>query len=153
MSRLLSRPCANSSLPTAHVLRNEEERRIPAEEVVPGDLLLLAKGDRVTVDGRLMEAAELQTGQSTLTGESQPVRKTSEAVLRNDVTRTKVPNLVFAGTTVVAGTSKAVVFAIGMDSEFGKIAHLTQSVGEEPSPLQKEKEKQMAMTSREGFWL
>ena len=78
-----------------------------------------------------------------MTGESQPVRKTSEATLRNDLTRTEMPNLVFAGTTVVAGT--------GMDSEFGKIAHLTQSVGEELSPLQEEKGKQMATTDGEGF--
>ena len=124
--------------PTARVLRDGEERRIPAEEMVPGDLLLLAEGDRVAADGRLVEAAELQTDQSTLTGESQPVRKTNQAVLRTDLTRTEMPNLVFAGTTVVAGTGKAVVFATGMDSEFGKIAHLTQSVGEELSPLQKE---------------
>jgi len=64
-----------------------------------------------------------------------------------------MPSLVFAGTTVVAGTGKTVVFATGMDSEFGKIAHLTQSVGEELSPFQKEKEKQMATTDGEGFWL
>jgi potassium/sodium efflux P-type ATPase len=124
--------------PTARVLRDGEERRIPAAEVVPGDLLLLAEGDRIAADARLVEAAELRADQSTLTGESQPVRKTSEAVLRNDLTRTEMPNLVFAGTTVAAGTGKAVVIATGMETEFGKVADLTQSLGEDLSPLQKE---------------
>jgi Ca2+-transporting ATPase len=124
--------------PTARVFRNGKEQRIPAEEIVRGDLLLLAEGDRIAADGRLVEAAELRADQSTLTGESQPVRKMSDAVLRTDLTHTEMPNLVFAGTIVAAGTGKAIVFATGMDSEFGKIAHLTQSLGEELSPLQKE---------------
>src|SRR5262249_36872148 len=70
--------------------------------------------------------------------ESHPVRKTAEAVLRPDLTKAELPNLVFAGTSVAAGMGMAVVFATGMDSEFGKIAHLAQSVGGELSPLQQE---------------
>ena len=66
------------------------------------------------------------------------MRKTSDAVLTEDLTRAELPNVVYAGTTVAAGTGRAVVFATGMDTEFGKIAHLTQTVGEELSPLQKE---------------
>jgi magnesium-transporting ATPase (P-type) len=120
------------------VLRNGEEQRIPAEELVPGDVMLLAEGDRISADGRVVEEAELRADQSTLTGESHPVRKTSEAVLRIDLSHAELPNLVFAGTSVAAGTGKAVVSATGMDTEFGKIAHLTQSVEEELSPLQKE---------------
>ena len=85
-----------------------------------------------------MQEAELRVDQSTLSGESHPVRKTSDAVLRTDLGRTELPNLVFAGTSVAAGTGKAVVVSTGMDTEFGKIAHLTQSVEEELSPLQKE---------------
>jgi potassium/sodium efflux P-type ATPase len=119
-------------------LREGEEQRILAEELVPGDVLLLAEGDRISADGRLVQEAELRVDQSTLSGESHPVRKTSEAVLRAGLARAELPNLVFAGTSVAAGTGKAVVFATGMDSEFGKIAYLTQSLGEEPSPLQKE---------------
>ena len=126
-------------LPTyVRVLRDAEERRILAEELVPGDVMLLAEGDRISADGRLVHEAELRVDQSTLTGESHPVRKTDDAILRTDLARAELPNLVFAGTSVAAGTGKAVVFATGMDSEFGKIAHLTQSVGEEASPLQKE---------------
>lgn len=124
--------------PYALVLRDGEEQRILAEELVPGDVMLLAEGDRISADGRLVEEAELRVDQSTLTGESHPVRKMREAVLRTGLSRAELPNLVFAGTSVAAGTGRAVVFATGMESEFGKIAHLTQSVGEELSPLQKE---------------
>ncbi|MGA9350172.1 MAG: HAD-IC family P-type ATPase, partial [Anaerolineae bacterium] len=119
-------------------LREGEEQRILAEELVPGDVLLLTEGDRISADGRLVQEAELRVDQSTLSGESHPVRKTSEAVLRTDLSRAETSNLVFAGTTVAAGTGKAVVFATGMETEFGKIAHLTQAMEEELSPLQKE---------------
>jgi P-type Ca2+ transporter type 2C len=126
-------------LPTyARVLRDGQEQRLLAEDLVPGDAMLLAEGDHISADGRLVQEVELRVDQSTLTGESHPVRKTAEAVLRPDLTRAELPNLVFAGTSVVAGTGMAVVFATGMDTEFGKIAHLTQSVGEELSPLQQE---------------
>ncbi|MGC8785851.1 MAG: cation-translocating P-type ATPase [Anaerolineae bacterium] len=126
-------------LPTyARVLRDGEEQRIPAEELVPGDVLLLSEGDHISADGRLVHQAGLQIDQSTLTGESHPVPKTSEAVLQADLARTELPNLVFAGTNVAAGTGKAVIFATGMDTEFGKIAHFTQALEEEPSPLQQE---------------
>jgi P-type Ca2+ transporter type 2C len=130
----------------ARVLRDGEERRIRAEELVPGDVLLLAEGDHISADSRLVAAAELRVDQSTLTGESHPVHKTSEVVACADLAtesgqalaRVELPNLVFAGTSVAAGTGKAVVFATGMSSEFGNIAHLTRSVGDELSPLQKE---------------
>jgi magnesium-transporting ATPase (P-type) len=122
----------------ARVLRDGEERQILAEELVPGDIMVLAEGDHISADGRLVEEAELRVDPSVLTGESHTVLKTRDAVLRTDLAWVELPNLVFAGTSVAAGTGKAVVFATGMDTEFGKIAHLTQSVGEEPSPLQKE---------------
>lgn len=126
-------------LPTyGRVLRDGQEQRLLAEELVPGDIMLLAEGDHISADGRLVQEVELRVDQSTLTGESHPVRKTVEAVLRLDLTQAELPNLVFAGTSVAAGTGMAVVFATGMDTKFGKIAHLTQSVGEELSPLQQE---------------
>jgi P-type Ca2+ transporter type 2C len=126
-------------LPTyARVLRDGQEQRLLAEELVPGDVILLAEGDHISADGRLAQAADLRVDQSTLTGEAHPVRKTAEAVLRSGLTRVELPNLVFAGTSVAAGTGQAVVFATGMTSEFGKVAHLTQAVGDELSPLQKE---------------
>ncbi|MFN8442882.1 MAG: cation-transporting P-type ATPase [Caldilineaceae bacterium] len=120
------------------VVRGGSELLIPAEELVPGDLMLLAEGDRISADARLIEESDLRVDQSTLSGESHPVRKTCEAVLLANLTRAEIPNLIFAGTNVAAGTARAVVFATGMQTEFGKIAQLTQSVGDELSPLQLE---------------
>lgn len=130
-------------MPTyARVLREGEEQQILAEALVPGDIILLGEGDHISADARLVQEAELRVDQSTLSGEAHPVRKTSEAILQTNsgskLTRVELPNLVFAGTSVAAGIGRAVVFATGMESEFGKIAHLTQSVGEEASPLQHE---------------
>ncbi len=122
----------------ARVVRGGQEQQIPAEELVPGDVMLLAEGDHVSADGRLVESAELQVDQSTLTGESRPVRRMAEPVLPNGLSRAELPNLVFAGTSVVAGTGRAVVFATAMNTEFGQIAHLTQTLGDALSPLQKE---------------
>ncbi len=119
-------------------LRDGEEQRILAKELVPGDVILLAEGDRISADARLVQEAELRVDQSTLSGESHPVRKTAEAVLRDDLARAELPNLAFAGTSVVAGVGKAAVFATGMETQFGKIASLTQALEEELSPLQKE---------------
>ncbi len=126
-------------LPTyAQVMRAGEVQRVLAEELVPGDVLLLTEGDKISADGRVVDQAELRADQSTLTGESRPVRKTQETVHTENLSHTEIPNLVFAGTNVAAGTGKAVVFATGMHSVFGKIAGLTQSLGEDLSPLQVE---------------
>lgn len=76
--------------------------------------------------------------QSALTGESNPVRKFSDAIHRNDLTNLEIANLIFTGSTVSSGSGKAVVFKTGMDTELGKIAGLTQNVTDEQSPLQKE---------------
>jgi P-type Ca2+ transporter type 2C len=122
----------------ARVVRDGEEQRVLAEELVPGDLLLLAEGDAISADARLVEENELRVDQSTLSGESHPVRKTCDPQLRDGLAHVELPNLLFAGTSVAAGTGRAVVFATGMDTEFGKIARLTQSLGNAPSPLQKE---------------
>jgi len=122
----------------ARVIRGGKEQKILAEDLVIGDIILLEEGDKISADARLIEINDLQVDQSTLTGESNPVRKTKDAVLRDDLTRAETPNLIFAGTSVAGGNGKAVVLNIGMGTEFGKIANLTQNMKEEPSPLQKE---------------
>lgn len=122
----------------ARVLRDGAEQRVSAESLVPGDIILLSEGDHISADARLILSEELRVDQSTLTGEAHPVRKTADVVVQNNLTDAEIPNLVFAGTSVVTGTARAVVFATGMRTQFGKIAHLTQSVGEESSPLQVE---------------
>ncbi len=122
----------------ARVIRDGSEQKILSEDLVAGDVILLEEGDRISSDARLVECSDLQVNQSTLTGESNPVRKTKDAVLSDDLTRFEMPNLIFAGTSVSEGNGKAVVTEIGMRTEFGKIAGFTQSMGEELSPLQKE---------------
>jgi len=120
------------------VLRDGNLRRIPAEELVPGDVMIFSEGDRISADGRLIEDAELRVDSSTLTGESRQMRKTSHAIHRAGIARAEVANLVFGGTGVVSGSGKAVVYATGMESELGKIARYTQGIEDELSPLQKE---------------
>lgn len=125
----------------ARVLRDGEEQRILAEALVPGDIILLSEGERISADGRLVDSNDLRINQSTFTGESQPVLKAKEEVTQDGLSRAELSNMVFAGTSVAAGTGKAVVYATGMDTEFGRIAGLTQTLKEEPSPLQKEMQR------------
>ncbi|MBM7712400.1 cation-translocating P-type ATPase [Enterococcus xiangfangensis] len=122
----------------ARVIRNGKEEQILTEDLVPGDVLLIEEGDRISADGRLIQATDLQVNQSALTGESNPVRKNSEAIINSHATKLEFKNIIFAGTSVSNGSGKVVVSTIGMNTEFGKIAGLTQSLGEEKSPLQLE---------------
>jgi Ca2+-transporting ATPase len=121
----------------ARVLRAGQETKVPASEIVPGDVLVLAEGDNIPADARLVEAAGLRLNQATLTGEAMPSLKSADASLREGLSELERPNLLFAGSSIVSGTGRAVVFATGMLTEFGRIANLTQAVSEEPSPLQR----------------
>ena len=120
------------------VVRDGREQKLLAEDLVPGDLILLSEGDRISADARLVEDNDLRVDQSTLTGESNPVRKNSDAVLKGDLSQVEMPNMVFAGTTISSGTGRAVVCGTGAHTEFGKIANLTQNLKEVQSPLQRE---------------
>ncbi len=122
--------------PQSWVLRQGQPQQTPREQLVPGDLLLLEEGEQVPADARLIDAAEMRVDNSSLTGESLPVRRTAEPILDGHILN--VTNLVFAGTTVLSGRGRAVVYATGMRTEFGKIAHLSTHVESSPSPLQKE---------------
>ena len=120
------------------VIRDGQEQKILAEDLVPGDIMLLAEGDRISADARVIASSDLQVNQSTLNGESNPSRKVADAVLEEGLSPAEIPNLVFAGTSVSEGNGRAVVMRIGMDTEFGKIASLTQNMQEAPSPLQRD---------------
>lgn len=122
----------------ARVLREGSEVQVPASEIVPGDVLVLAEGDNISADARVVEEYGLRINNSTLTGEAVPARKTADASLAEGISELERPNLIFAGTSVVSGTGKAVVYSTGMLTQFGRIAHLTQAVSEAPSPLQRE---------------
>ncbi|ANX00655.1 ATPase [Thermoclostridium stercorarium subsp. leptospartum DSM 9219] len=122
--------------PKAKVIRDNEMREIPAEEVVPGDLTVIEAGDRIPADGVLIMANELQVDESMLTGESMPVRK---QVIHNetDTDATFPKNHVYMGCLVTAGTGRAVVTKTGMETEMGKIAHMIQEAEQQDTPLQK----------------
>lgn len=122
----------------ARVIRDGVPIEIDAEELVPGDLMVLSEGDHISADGRLVQAAALRVDQSTLTGESFPVKKTSDPYTESGLSQIEYPNLVFAGTNVVSGTGLVVLSTTGMGTEFGKVAGLTQGMEEEKSPLQQE---------------
>ena len=122
----------------ARVLREGREVQVVADGLVRGDVLLLAEGDRISADGRLVEDHELRVDQSTLTGESHPVRRAAGACDGDPRPVPEYPNLVFAGTSVASGRGKAVVTATGMRTEFGKIAASTAEMPRETSPLQQE---------------
>jgi P-type Ca2+ transporter type 2C len=122
----------------AHVVREGAESYIPSSELVPGDVLVLAEGDNIAADARVIEEYGLRTNNATLTGEAIPSRKTADASHQPGISELDRPNLIFAGTSVASGTGRAVVVATGMSTQFGRIAHLTQSIAEEPTPFQKE---------------
>ncbi len=122
----------------ARVARDGSEQQVLSMDLVPGDVIILAEGDRISADARLLACADLQVDQSTLTGESSPLRKSPDPIHASGLAVTDTPNLLFAGTSVSSGTGRAVVTTIGMGTVFGGIAHLTQSMRDEPSPLQLE---------------
>ena len=121
---------------SAVVIRGGKEEEIPSGEVVPGDVIKLAEGNRVPADARLIESFELKVNNSILTGESEPQHRNAEvSELQHHI---ESENLVFSGTTVVSGSALGVVFATGMASEFGRIADLTSEIEQTVTPLQKE---------------
>ncbi len=125
----------------AHIVRDGEESHVPASQVVPGDVLILAEGDNIPADARVVEEYGLRVNNAALTGEAVAARKTADASTQTGISDLERPNLIFAGTSVTSGTGKAVVYATGMLTQFGRIAHLTQTVQEAPSPFEKELER------------
>lgn len=106
----------------AEVLRGGQELNIPDYEVVLGDIILIQEGERVPADARLIEARNLKTQEAALTGESQPVHKTAEAIKGENLTTGDQKNMVFKGTTVAVGAGKASVVSTGLDTVIGKIS-------------------------------
>lgn len=131
--------------PEAMVLREGQERRVPARKVVPGDVILIHPGDKLPADVRLIEQFNLKVDEAPLTGESVPVHK-EVASLPPETVLADRKNMLYAGTVVTYGRGKAVVVSTGMETEFGKIAEMIQMVEEEETPL----ERRMAEIGR---WL
>src|SRR5262245_38138296 len=123
--------------PEASVVRDGERQRIPAREIVPGDIILVEAGDKIAADARLVDDANLQTDEAPLTGESMPITK-SPHPLDGDVGLGDRLNMLFAGTVATYGRGRAVVVATGMQTEVGKIAGLLETAEKELTPLQQE---------------
>ena len=122
----------------AKVVRDGEVTIVAVADLVPGDLVQLEEGDSISADARLVRQYEMSTINIALTGESDAVRKTADAIVDEELATINMPNLVFMGTSVAAGTGQAIVFATGLNTEFGHIFTLTGGVADETSPLQRE---------------
>jgi Ca2+-transporting ATPase len=129
---------AKLQVPQTRVLRETQYEMIPAEEVVPGDVVRLEAGDIVPADGRIVASATLETQEAALTGESAPISKGPETLNGPDVGLGDRVNMLFQNTSVTRGTASMVVTGTGMRTEMGKIATMLTSVTRTRSPLQKE---------------
>jgi P-type Ca2+ transporter type 2C len=137
--------------PTAAVMRDGEEIEIPAREVVPGDIVLLRAGDKIPADARLVESVNLQVEEAALTGESVPVEKHAKPIANGGLAIADRKNLTYAGTAATYGRGRAVIVATGMDTEFGKIAQLLQTVESGRTPLQENLDKVGKNLARAAF--
>jgi Ca2+-transporting ATPase len=143
---------------TATVLRDGRPTPVPATELVPGDLVLLREGDRVSADGRMLHSDGLQVDNSTLTGESESVARDAGPTSARPADPLEATNLVFAGTYVAAGSGRAVVAATGAATRLGGIARLTGEVARRPTPLRVDLDRSvriiggLAMAAGVGFF-
>ncbi|MBW9157728.1 cation-translocating P-type ATPase [Clostridium tagluense] len=124
------------SSPTAKVLRNGQKLEIPSRELLIGDILYLDAGDYVSADGRIIENYSLQINESSLTGESESVLKTTDIINDDNVAIGDKKNMVFSGSFVTYGRALILVASIGMETELGKIANLLETAKEKKTPLQ-----------------
>ncbi|WP_326576023.1 cation-transporting P-type ATPase [Streptomyces sp. NBC_00481] len=119
---------------TCRALRDGERLELPVRELVPGDVVVMEAGDAVSADCRVVEAHELSVNNAPLTGESNAVGRTAEPVAAGPLLEAR--NCLFMGTDVVAGSGRAVVFATGAETEFGKIYRLAAAAPRQKTPLQ-----------------
>ena len=121
---------------TAEVLRDGNLKVIDSAELVPGDIIILNPGDKVPTDGRIIECYDFKINEMALTGEWMAAKKISEVLARKTPLADR-DNMVFMGTVVEDGKAKAVVTAIGIETEIGKVARLVKEAREEKTPYQK----------------
>ncbi len=128
---------AKMTAATAGVLRDGKPQRVPSADLVRGDVIVLAEGDAVGADARLLQATTLRVQEAALTGESEAVLKDIATLLEPAALGDQL-DMVFKGTAVAQGTGRAVVTASGMDTQMGKVAALLEATAEESTPLEKE---------------
>lgn len=134
--------------PTARVVRDGSVHRVPAEGLVPGDVVELEAGDAVPADCRLIEAASMRVNESSLTGESVPVDKDASRAVGADAVLAERPTMLYTGTIVVGGSASALVVATGTKTELGRIGRLVGGVESEPTPL----ERHLGVFGRKILW-
>ena len=122
---------------TVDVVRDERPRRIPSNELVRGDVVLVEEGDAISADARLLDVTALQVAEASLTGESQPVAKETAPVPEEAVLGDRT-SMIFSGTVATYGRGRAVVVATGMDTEMGRIAGMIQKAPTQTTPLRLE---------------
>jgi Ca2+-transporting ATPase len=125
------------AVPFVKALRGGQVREIASSELVPGDVIVLETGNIVPADGRVIESVNLRVQESALTGESEPIEKTTVPMAQPDLALGDRRNMLYTGTVVTYGRGKAVVTSTGMQTELGKIAQLISDVRGEQTPLQK----------------
>ena len=123
--------------PRANVIRDGKRQSVPGAEVVPGDTMLIEAGDTISADARLIHCTALQTAESALTGESQPVTKDLVTISVEAAIGDRL-NMIFTGTAATYGRGTAIVTTTGMNTEMGNIAGMLEAAPEEHTPLQKE---------------
>ena len=133
------------SSPFATVIRDGHTTRIEAEELVPGDIVLLSAGDRVPADVRLLETFSLEVEESALTGESVPVNKNADTILPVQTPLAEMVNRAFMGTIITRGRARAVVVGTGMETVMGEIASMIKQTRER-TPLQ------VRLINRAKYW-
>ena len=123
------------------VIRDENMQIVPAKELVPGDIVVLDTGDYIPADLRILEAVNLKTQESSLTGESVPVEKTSEIIEEQEIGIGDRKNMLFSSSLVTYGRGKGIVVETGMTTEVGKIAGMINSTEKQQTPLQQKLDK------------
>lgn len=123
--------------PMAHVIRDGQEKVVPAEELVVGDIVVLNNGDIVPADMRLLESVNLQVQESSLTGESVPVKKNADAVLNKDCSLADRINMAYTSGIVTYGRATGIVVATGMQTEVGAIADMLDMENDSETPLKR----------------
>lgn len=136
------RSLKRSTLHSVTVIRDGKEQNLEATELVPGDIVILHEGDRIPADGRIISESGLLTNESMLTGESDSIAKDAKAISGPRKVYEQ-RNMVFSGSFVITGSGRFVVTATGNNTEYGRIASLASSLGEE-SPIQKKMNRLVA---------
>jgi len=125
------------SAPQAKVIRNGIKTKIDSKNLVPGDIILLEPGDKISADARLISNNNLYINESTLTGESVPIAKNISTLSKTKLSVANQLNMVFSGTIVTQGNASAIITSTGMQTELGKVASLVEQTIETKTPLQK----------------